>query len=173
MTHTTKIVIAPPKDGALNILKVGYNSSLLYQKIKLTVDANDRGTGTGVRLMGLPGGGIEPGETPEETARREAQEEGGVDVISSFEKFGCFTKKRFHNMSNMNHIFTGFIEDKKYETNDLEEVSGIVTFSIGEILNLGLIGHVQEGTLRILLHYLNGNRSGSLSEKVSWKEYSF
>ncbi len=166
-------LVEPPKDGALNILKVGYDASILYQNIKLVVDANDRGTGTGIRRMGLPGGGIEPGETPEQTARREAGEEGGVCLIDSLEYFGCFKKQRGHGVSNKNHIFTGFIEDKPYETNDPEEVSNILTFTIGEILNLGLVGHVHEGTLRILLHYLAGNRSGSLSEKICWREYSF
>ncbi len=166
------IISAPPKDGALNILKVGFENSALYQKIKLVVDADDRGTGTGISMMGLPGGGIEPGESPEETARREAGEEVGVFRINSFEKFGCFTKQRSHG-SNMNYVYTGYVDDNEYCTNDPLEVSRIVKFSIGEILNLGLFGNIHEGTLRILLHYLKGNRSGSLSEKVTWNEYTF
>jgi 8-oxo-dGTP pyrophosphatase MutT (NUDIX family) len=168
MSH---ILISPPKNGALVIPKVGDDIGL-YQKIKLVVDADDRGRGTGIRMMGLPGGGIEEGETPEETALRECEEEAGF-FPQKLEYFGCFTKMRGPGVQNLNHIFCVHAPSTELETNDPNEVFQIVTFSLGEILNLGLLGEVHEGTLRILLNYLSNKRSGSLSEKAYFLEYVF
>lgn len=46
-------------------------------------------------LWGLPGGGMEPGEALEETARREVREECGLE-IEGLELFGVFSGERLH-----------------------------------------------------------------------------
>lgn len=168
MSH---ILISPPKNGALVIPKVGVDTGL-YQQIALGEDADDRGTNTRIRKKGLFGGGIEEGEEPEDAAFRECEEEGGFSP-RSLEYFGCFTKIRESGIENLNHIYCTNAPSGHLHTNDPKEVSKIWICSIGEILNLGLIGEIHEGTLRILLHYLNNKRSGSLSEKAYFGDYVF
>lgn len=44
---------------------------------------------------GLPGGAMEPGETPEETARRELKEETGLDA-GALQLLGVFSGPRYY-----------------------------------------------------------------------------
>jgi 8-oxo-dGTP pyrophosphatase MutT (NUDIX family) len=165
-----------PKTGALGILKVGVNTPLL-QKIILTQDADDRGKNTGIRLLGLPGGGVEFGEQPMDSALRELEEEVGIspENISYFRLFGVYQKIRTNNQINDNHIFVGHCSPLLVDTlatNDPKEVSAVKVLTVQEILAFGL-NYVHEGTLRIILNYLKNKRDGCLSNVTRFAQYQF
>jgi len=50
----------------------------------------------------LPGGGVEPGETAEESAAREVFEEGGLRVTGPMELFGIYHK--VSSVTNRDHV---------------------------------------------------------------------
>jgi 8-oxo-dGTP pyrophosphatase MutT (NUDIX family) len=50
----------------------------------------------------FPGGGVEPGETAEEAARREAEEETGLRVEGNMRLLGLYLQK--HEATNRDHV---------------------------------------------------------------------
>ncbi len=76
--------------GHRPLILVGANVLILDDRRRLLLQ---RRTDNG--LWGLPGGGMEPGETLEETARREVREECGLEV-GALELFGVFSGERLH-----------------------------------------------------------------------------
>lgn len=50
----------------------------------------------------FPGGGVEPGETAEEAARREAEEESGLRVEGPMTLLGLYLQK--HEATNRDHV---------------------------------------------------------------------
>lgn len=170
----TKIPVI--KDGVQGIILVNKNDNIFEQKIILVRDFNDRGRGDGRLLLGLPGGGIERGEEISYSSLREIFEEASVSQkeMIYFEKFGCYEKLRPNGVTNNNHLFVALLNsfnDRK--TNDPKEVSEIVILSLGEVFEKARDGWVHEGTIRLIIHFLNGKKSGSLNEPVGYEHYIF
>jgi 8-oxo-dGTP pyrophosphatase MutT (NUDIX family) len=80
-----------------------------YHRLLLQFRADDN-------AWGLPGGYIEPGETAEETARREVREETGLDVgkLTLFKVFSG--KEFFYECPNGDQVFAVWVV---YVTNDV------------------------------------------------------
>lgn len=173
MVGTKKIPVI--KDGVQAIVLVGSARDILNQKIVLVQDFNDRGRGDGLRLLGLPGGGIEPGERPEKSLQRELSEEVALYVKrNSLKKFGCYTKLRPCGAINNNHLFVARLKSfKERKTNDPNEVSRILVISLKEIIDKAHLGLVHEGSIRLILNFLSGKRSGSLNEQSHYGVYHF
>ena len=76
---------------------LGHRPILLVGAAALVIDKQDRllmGFRSDNQQWGIPGGGMEPGETVEETARREAFEETGL-TLERLELFGVFSGPEF------------------------------------------------------------------------------
>lgn len=157
------------KDGVQNIIFIGKADNILNQRIIVVQDYNDRGRGDGVRMIGLPGGAIEPtDESIEDAALRELKEEIACR-LSSLKKFGCYTKERKGGIVNNNYLFISHLDlfaDRK--TNDPKEVSKILVLSIEDIIDAYLVlRNIHEGSIRLIFHYLNGSTSGHLNDQVT------
>lgn len=163
------------KDGVQAILLIKNAKNILNQKIILVQDSDDRGRGDNMCLLGLPGGGIELGERPERSLQRELDEEIALNIkINSLVKFGCYTKLRPGGVTNNNHLFIAHLNFfNKKKTNDPNEVSDIFVLSFREIFEKARLGLIHEGSIRLILHFLNGNRSGSLNEQARYYVYNF
>jgi 8-oxo-dGTP pyrophosphatase MutT (NUDIX family) len=148
---------------------------ILSQEYLIIQDHDDRGLGTGICKCGLPGGRIEKGEIPIVALLRELREEVAISFeASSFNKIGSFTKKRPGGFTNDNHLFYTRLDYRpKKKTNDPREVSEVYIFSFREILYLARFGRFHEGSIRLLFHFLNGIKSGSLNEVAHFYGYSF
>lgn len=165
------------KDGVLSIVFIGLLArDVLDQKIILVKDKNDRGRGDNILMLGLPGGGIEYGEKPSEAIRRELFEETSLNgEIGSLSKFGCYTKYRpKEDVVNWNYLFitkvSGFC---CRETNDQNEVSEICVYTIREIIEKAKNNMVHEGSIRLLIHFLNGKKFDHLNKPVKFGNEEF
>lgn len=154
------------KHGVQGIILVNDVSNIFDQKYLLVQDYNDRGRGDGRRMVGLPGGGIEKGERPYQSLIRELHEEIALDLKKDFfEQFGCYQKLRPNGFINDNYLFVLKLNYvPSLVTNDPKEVSKVVILSFREIISLSTKRLVHEGSIRLIIHYLNGSRSGSLNE---------
>lgn len=174
------ITLSSPKiiNGALGIVLVGESLNPLSQKYFLIQDHDDRGRGDGILKYGLPGGGIETDkeETPLAALKRELNEEGALDLDKSsiIEEFGCFSKLRPNGSTNKNYLFIvrlNYIPN--CVTNDPNEVSETHIKTLGQIIYLASTNWFNEGSIRLIFHFLNGSRSGSLNEPISFNGFIF
>ena len=77
---------------------VGVSVFLINEKNQILVGKRAEGT------WGLPGGGMEAGETPKETAVRETLEETAVDICEGDLRFATFTNDVFLKTKNEHWI---------------------------------------------------------------------
>ena len=155
------------KDGVQAIVLVKEANNFLNQEYILVQDYNDRGRGDGIKMYGLPGGAIENKEVAEISIFRELFEEIAYESTSncSFEKFGCYQKLRPNGQINDNHLFILRLNScPKLKTNDPNEVSKVHLLTFRQIINLAIKKEIHEGSIRLILNFINGIKSGSLNE---------
>ena len=90
------------------------------------------------RRWGLPGGGIEWRETPEEAVRREISEEFEV-VVSHFTELGSYPYKGNH------HAVFGAYVNKRLDYYDDSELLDIGWYSLAEVDELARSGKLHAG----------------------------
>ena len=154
------------KNGVQAIILVNEGTNMFRQEYLLVQDHDDRKRGDGIKRLGLPGGGIDEGETPYQSIMRELNEEVALDLKKNYlEQFGCYQKRRPNGCINDNYLFTSRLNYKpRLITNDPNEVSEVFILSLIEIISLSAKSVIHEGSIRLIVHYLNGVRSGSLNE---------
>lgn len=159
--------------GVQAVVLVETAQNIFNQKILLVQDHDDRGRGDDTRRYGLPGGGIEPFETPTFSILRELREEVALELEElDLQEVGCFQKTRPSGLTNDNHLFvTRLNYTPDCVTNDPAEVSKVCIFELCEIIDNYKLVH--EGSLRLIFHFLNGSKSGSLNEPVAWDAFIF
>lgn len=163
-------------DGVQGIMLVGKVFNFFDQEYLMVQDYNDRGRNDGLRMYGLPGGTIEEREISEISILRELSEEVAFELNdqSSYQKFGCYTKLRPSGLTNQNHLFIFRLNFRpKLKTNDPLEVSKVHLLTFRQILTLALAKKVHEGSVRLILHHLNGITQGSLNEPVTFNGIVF
>ena len=173
-------VISKPKDGALGIILIGGSDEEmkhdpLNQRFVIIQDKDDRGLGTGLPKRGIPGGGIEEKETPQIALMRELDEEIGFKFeISSLKQVGCFQKNRMNGWINDNYLFSTRLNyEPILQTNDPREVSKVHISPFWEIINFMRAGRFHEGSIRLLFHFLNGTKKGSLNDMVNFRGFKY
>ena len=101
----------------------------------------------------IPIGGIEPGETPEEAARREFEEETGWRIAGPLAPL-VYTQPSPGLLTAEHHIFKAHGAEKIGEPADAYESERIEWVPIGEIFPLIAKGDISAGTSMVALLYL-------------------
>lgn len=95
----------------------------------------------------FPGGGVEPGETAEEAARREAEEETGLRVDGPMTMLGLYLQK--HAATDRDHVavYVGrqFTQVKPFRPNgEIAEIGWFAFDALPEGVNAGTARRVAE-----------------------------
>lgn len=98
----------PLKDAREPGVMVGVSVFLLNEKNQLLVGERDNAS-SGTGCWGLPGGGMEAGQTPKETGRREMEEETSIIIEEEDMEFATFTNDVFIEESGEHWITLYFI----------------------------------------------------------------
>lgn len=118
----------PPKPGSVLILLYPHSDSIFFPLIKRP-DYSGAHSGQ----VSLPGGKAEAGETPEETALREAHEEIGIPV-SEVNIIGRLSQFFVIPSNFMVTPIVGYAESKLPMVPDLKEVTRILQGDLNSIL---------------------------------------
>ena len=107
----------------------------------------------GKELLEIPAGGIDPGETPEETARREMQEETGY-APGKLERLGGFYSAPGYANEYLHLFLATDLMPTRLVAEDTEEIK-LVRIPHGEVVELIRRGDIQDAkSLAGLLYYL-------------------
>lgn len=95
----------------------------------------------------FPGGGVEPGETAEEAARREAEEETGLRVEGPMRLLGLYLQK--HEATNRDHVAVyvarTFREVKPFRPNsEIAEIGWFAMDALPDGVNPGTARRIAE-----------------------------
>ena len=164
------------KDGVQGIILVGKSENIFDQIYILVQDFDDRRRGDGRKMIGLPGGAREVSDKSFKDALiRELYEEVAINFRKDrIQKVGSYSKIRLNGTINNNHLFVTLLDfTPKLMTNDPKEVSKVQALTLREIIHLCLCGHVHPGSMRLIVHYLNGQKSGSLNEPATYCSIMF
>ncbi|MES2930954.1 MAG: NUDIX hydrolase [Patescibacteria group bacterium] len=167
----TAHALNPIVHGVQAIVMINSSYDILNQKYLVVQDANDRGTGTGIKKYGLCGGGIEIGETPLQAIKRELKEELCLKA-KGIKSYGCFQKERPSGINN-NYLFLVQRDRPPKFHGPNEEVCKAHVLDFQSIIALAQTGVFHEGSIRLLLHFLNGTTTGSLDKATAFREFTF
>jgi ADP-ribose pyrophosphatase len=104
-------------------------------------------------LLEIPAGGIDPGETPEETARREMQEETGY-IPAKLERLGGFYSAPGYASEYLYLFLATGLSPARLVAEDTEEIK-LVRMPPGEAVELIHSGDIQDAkSIAGLLYYL-------------------
>jgi ADP-ribose pyrophosphatase YjhB (NUDIX family) len=162
--------------GVQVILQYEKSEDPLFQKYIVVRDINDRGSGTGVKKIGLPGGEIDDIETYVHAGLREVHEETGLQSFhfTSLDFFGFYPKSRSNGWNN-NALLVGTVTHlpEKMITNDTSEVSEVLIMTLEEIIQSFHSGEFHEGSIRLILLHLIGVKERSLDLPVPFRDTQF
>jgi ADP-ribose pyrophosphatase len=107
----------------------------------------------GKELLEIPAGGIDPGETPEETARREMQEETGY-VPGKLEHMGGFYSAPGYASEYLYLFLATDLAPARLIAEDTEEIK-LVKMPLDDVVELIRNGEIQDAkSIAGLLYYL-------------------
>ena len=108
---------------------------------------------TGKQLLEIPAGGIDSGETPEETARREMQEETGY-TPGKLERLGGFYSAPGYANEYLYLFLATDLAPARLIAEDTEEVK-LVKMPLNDVVELIRNGEIQDAkSIAGLLYYL-------------------
>ncbi len=139
-------------DGAVVIVAIDEeNHVLLVRQFRHAAGKN---------LLELPAGGIDPGETPEMTARREMQEETGY-IPESLRCLGGFYSAPGYASEYLHLFLATGLSPSRLIADDTEEIK-LVRLSLSQARELILTGQIQDAkTIAGLLFYFEFKNSSN------------
>lgn len=139
-------------EGAVVIVAIDEDSNVLLVRQFRHAAGKD--------LLELPAGGIDPGETPEMTVRREMQEETGY-VPAILERLGGFYSAPGYASEYLHLFLATGLTHSRLIADDTEEIK-LIRLSLSETRELILTGQIQDAkTIAGLLLYFefkNGSK---------------
>ena len=103
-------------------------------------------------MMEVPGGMVEPGEAPEEAAKRELREETGYQASGELEYIGKFYKDPYINATYHLYVAKGCVRVGEQQLDENEEVD-VAELAIKEFLRLAKSEQTASSHIPALLVY--------------------